>query len=193
MEWRKETEMSMRDYELQLLIFELAYGCYGWMTDTISLPEADTLDEVIEMLSKDCGDNYEVVTCIHLINGQEIELHNHCFDSVTCLNRVFDGYNDTILAYRMDGNSATNLKWDDKGKVLLRPTLDLNYTDKDGHFHQSHLPISMVAYIDCYDIELDWKDLWAKLPNDEKDRRRKMWLEYWKKCKEREERNKNKD
>lgn len=187
MEWRKETEMNMRDYEQQLLIYELAYECYGWMTDTIGLPEADTLDEVIEQLSEDCGDNYEVVTCIHLVNGQKIELHNHCFDSVTRLKDC----NDTILASRMDGHSATNLKWEDKGNVLLKPTLDLSYTDKDGHLHQSHLPISMVAYIDCYDIELDWKGLWAKLPKDEKNRRREMWLEYWKKEKEGEERRKN--
>lgn len=53
-------------YEQQQMLWYLGSETYGWMKNSTELPEADTLDEAIEELSKNCGDAYEVVVRLHL-------------------------------------------------------------------------------------------------------------------------------
>lgn len=167
-------------YEQQQMLWHLSYETYGWMEDSTELPEADTLDEAIEELSKYCCDTYEVVVCFHLKNQMVIELHNRCFESVTNPGGFFGGYRgDRILVRTLDGSSIEKYSYEDEGKVVLKPLVELNYFDSEGNFHQSVLPISQVSYIDIYSVDLNWKELWSQLSCEEQERRRKLWLEYW--------------
>lgn len=113
-----------------------------------------------------------------------IELHNYCFEHVTNL-RNLNYHGDEILVYTLDGSIIKGWGDKDEDKIVLKPLVELNYLDSEGNFHQSVLPISQVSYIDAYSVELDWKALWSRLSCKEQERRRKLWLEYWKKQKER--------
>ncbi len=177
--FEEETKKVDTTYEQHQMLWHLSYETFKWMLQSTGLLGYDTLDEAIKGLSEDCGDTYEVVVRFHLKNQMVIELHNRCFESVTNLDR-FDGYRgDDILVRTLDGSSIEKYSYEDEGKVVLKPLVELNYFDSEGNFHQSILPISQVSYIDIYSIDLDWKELWSQLSCEEQERRRKLWLEYW--------------
>lgn len=173
-EGRKEVGTT---YEQQQLLWQLGYEAYGWMRDATGRPECDTLDEAIEELAHDCGDTYEVVVRLHLQNQKVIELHNNCFDSVT-KHGCYDAYlGDNILVSDKGGTfCASHRTYEDEDKVTLLPLVRLEYTDKQGNYHQSWLPISQVCYVDVFSVELEWKKIWSKLPHEERELRRNLWL-----------------
>ncbi len=180
-----QQEPTTTTYEQQQLLRELGCNVGGWMENATNIPEADTLDEAIEMLAEDGGDTYEVVVRIHLLNDMVIELHNRCFENVTNLHMAFYK-GDEIRVYDMDDNYACTLKGIDREGALFKPLIELLFTDKDGNFHQSSLPVSQIRYVDSFSVELDWKQLWKQLSHEERETRRKAWLEYWAREKEKQ-------
>lgn len=156
------------------------YEAKKWMKDSSQIAgyvySDSTLDEAIEDMVEPGGDTYEVVVRIHLTSGHVIELHNNCFERATTISGIFGG--DNIYLYKDGEWKYVDDEYADNEGAIINPVVEVHFNDDNGNFHQSKFPISQVVYIDTFSIELDWKDLWSKLSHDERERRRKLWLEH---------------
>lgn len=116
-----------------------------WMKDSSGYEYSDT--DITELI-KDEGDIYEVYVIIHLLNGENISLRNHCYDSFT--SKIYRG--DTMY-YQGELSCIT----DDDDYI------DVCYNDYNKTYHQCTVPLSSICYVEGYSVSLNWKNLYEHI------------------------------
>lgn len=99
-----------------------------WMQDAACCVEGATIED----LAKDYGDTLDVVVDIHLTNGRTVRIKNYCYDSVTLGRYVGDTMN------------------------LYETYVDVCMNEND-NYHQIHIPLSSICYIDSFGSPVNWK------------------------------------
>lgn len=115
-------------------IFKEIKDANDWMHDSAG----NNFEDSPEELAKDCGDVYEVIVEVHLVNGTTITLNNRCKESYIKKRYVGDRinvYNNIVYA---------------------------EYENEFGTFHQARINPESIVMIDQYDEKVDWTDLIKK-------------------------------
>ena len=110
-----------------------------WMEDSSGYEE--TKIDISEQAEYDIDyDICEIFVTLHLINGEQIALRNHCYESFTTKRYFGDK-----IEY-----------WD----TLPHDVVEVYYHDEDDKYHQCRVPVSSICYINAYAVPLNWSNLY---------------------------------
>lgn len=113
-----------------------------WMEDSSGFDEKNI--SIVDLI-EDNGDIYEVIVVIHLMNGEQITLRNHCYESFTGKRYCGD-----VMFYQGRADLSLTIEDDDYIEIDI----------VDSPYLRFFIPLSSICYIETRSVDLNWSNLY---------------------------------